>query len=129
MAMRMSDVILLVAQLELTSLRNVVRMLHTLGQEENTAEKVRVVINRVGSEDGEITLKKAEETIGKPIFWQVPNDYKPMLGARNAGVPLIKHAAKCKAQLSLMQLAATLCGKEPLAEQPKKEKRGFFSFR
>src|SRR5262249_5508362 len=30
-AMRMADVILLVAQLELTSLRNVVRMLHTLG--------------------------------------------------------------------------------------------------
>src|SRR4029077_395913 len=33
-AMRMSDVILLIAQLELTSLRNVVRMLHTLGNEE-----------------------------------------------------------------------------------------------
>src|SRR5262249_24769254 len=30
-AMRMSDVILLVCQLELTSLRNVVRMLHTMG--------------------------------------------------------------------------------------------------
>src|SRR5262249_37623933 len=128
MAMRMSDVILLVAQLELTSLRNVVRMLHTLGQEENTTEKVRVVLNRVGSEDGEITLKKAEETIGRPIFWQVPNDYKAMLGARNAGVPLMTHAPKCKAQLSLQQLANTLCGKTPL-EQPKKEKKGFFSFR
>src|SRR5438132_1941245 len=116
MAMRMSDVILLVAQLELTSLRNVVRMMHTLGQEENTADKVRVVVNRVGSEDGEITLKKAEETIGKPIFWQAPNDYKSLLGARNAGVPLVKHAPKCKAQISLMQLATTLCGKTELQE-------------
>ena len=33
--------------------------------------------------------KKAEETIGQPIFWQVPNDYKALVGARNAGVPLI----------------------------------------
>jgi pilus assembly protein CpaE len=128
MAMRMSDVILLIAQLELTSLRNVVRMLHTLGQEENTAEKVRVIVNRVGSEEGEITLKKAEETIGRPIFWQVPNDYKAMLGARNAGVPLLTHSPKCKVQLSLIQLASTLCGKTPL-EPPKKEKKGFFSFR
>ena len=51
MALRMADVILLVAQLELTSLRNVVRMLHTLGSEEGLADKVRVVINRVGSDD------------------------------------------------------------------------------
>jgi pilus assembly protein CpaE len=125
-AMRMADVILLVAQLELTSLRNVVRMLHTLGTEDGLGEKVKVVINRVGSEDGEISLKKAEETIGKPIFWQVPNDYKSMLGARNAGVPLLQHAPKSKVQLSLMELAYALCGR---TQQEKKEKRGFFSFR
>ncbi len=78
-AMRMSDVILLIAQLELTSLRNVVRMLHTLGNEEGLGEKVKVVVNRVGSDEGDITLKKAEETIGRPIYWQVPNDFKAML--------------------------------------------------
>src|SRR5271168_1067935 len=33
-AMRMSDVVILIAQLELTSLRNVVRMLHTMDKEE-----------------------------------------------------------------------------------------------
>ena len=125
-AMRASDVILLVCQLELTSLRNVVRMLHTLGSEETVAEKVRVVIHRVGSEDGEITLRKAEETIGQPIFWQVPNDYKSMLGAKNAGVPLLTFAPKSKAHVSLAQLSDTLCGK---AQPAKKEKRGFFSFR
>ena len=78
-ALRMADVILLVAQLELTSLRNVVRMLHTLGTEDGLGEKVKVVLNRVGSDDGEISLQKAEETIGKPVFWQVPNDFKSML--------------------------------------------------
>jgi pilus assembly protein CpaE len=128
MAMRMSDVVLLIAQLELTSLRNVVRMLHTLGTEDAVADKVRVVVNRVGSDDGDITLKKAEETIGRPIFWQVPNDFKAMVGARNAGVPLLTFAPKSRTQISLSQLADTLCGKEP-AQPVKKEKRGFFSFR
>jgi pilus assembly protein CpaE len=126
-AMRMSDVILLVAQLELTSLRNVVRMLHTLGNEEGLGEKVKVVINRVGSEEGDITLKKAEETIARPIFWQVPNDYRAMLGARNAGVPLSTHAPKSKTHQSIMALANALSGKT--VAEPKKERRGFFSFK
>jgi pilus assembly protein CpaE len=126
-AMCASDVILLVAQLELTSLRNVVRTLHTLGNEEGLADKVKVVINRVGSEEGDITLKKAEETIGKQIFWQIPNDYKAMLGARNAGVPLLTHAPKSKAQQSMLGLVNALTGKT--AAEPKKERRGFFSFK
>jgi pilus assembly protein CpaE len=126
-AMRMSDVILLVAQLELTSLRNVVRMIHTLEKEEGMDEKIKVVVNRVGGEDGDISLEKAQDTIGKPIFWQVPNDYRSMIGARNAGVPLLTHAPKTKIHLSLVGLANALCGKTPSA--PKKERRSFFSFR
>src|SRR5581483_1745983 len=125
-AMRASDMILLVAQLELTSLRNVVRMLHTLNQEEGLGAKVKVVLNRVGSDDGEISLEKAAETVGQPIFWQIPNDYKAMVGARNAGVPLLTHAPKSRTQASIASLAETLCGKAPAA---KKERRSFFSFR
>ncbi len=50
-----------------------------------------------------------------------------MLGARNAGVPLLQHAPKSKIQMSVMDLAFALCGKNQNAD--KKEKRGFFSFR
>jgi len=129
-AIRMADVVLLVAQLELTSLRNVVRMLHTLGQEDGLAEKTKVVVNRAGSEECEITLKKAEETVGRPIFWQVPNDYRAMLGARNAGVPLVEHAPRSKANVSLLGLAKALSPKAQQTEAaPKKQRRGFFSFK
>jgi pilus assembly protein CpaE len=86
-----------------------------------------VVMNRIGGEDSEITLEKAQETIGRPIYWQVPNDYKAMLGARNAGVPLLTHAPKSKAHSSLLNLANDLCGKT--AAPAKKERRSFFSFR
>jgi pilus assembly protein CpaE len=127
-AMRMSDVIVLVGQLELTSLTNVVRMLHTMDKEEGLGEKVKVVMNRVGADDSDIPMEKAQETIGKPIYWQVPNDQKAMLGARNAGVPLILHAPKSRTHQSLVGLGNALCGKTP-AEPPKKERRSFFSFR
>lgn len=127
-AMRMSDAVILIAQLELTSLRNVVRMLHTMDKEEGLGEKVKVVVNRVGADDSDITLEKAQDTIGKPIYWQVPNDYRSMLGARNAGVPLLTHAPKSKVHQSLVGLANALCGKTP-TEPAKKERRSFFSFR
>ena len=125
-AMNMADVILVLTQLELSSLRNVVRMMLTLGNDENLANKVHVVCNRVGCE-GDISIQKAEETIGKPFFWQIPNDHRPMAESRNAGVPLIQHAPKSKAHLSIYGLANVLCGKDPLPEV-KKKKSGFFSF-
>jgi pilus assembly protein CpaE len=111
-AMRMSDIILLVAQLELSSLRNVVRMLETLVAEEGLSEKVRVIVNRIGSDfmEGDIDLKKAQETIGRPVYWQIPNDAKAMIGSRNAGVPLIQYAPKSKAQQSITALCQDLGG-------------------
>jgi pilus assembly protein CpaE len=120
-ALRVADLILLVTQLELSSVRNAVRILHSMGDAGGLGDKVKVVLNRVGSDflEGDISLKKAEETIGKTFYWQVPNDSKAMIGSRAAGVPLIQHAPKCKAQQSLAKLAEALAGKktkeEPLA--------------
>ncbi len=116
--LRMADSILLVAQLELSSLRNVVRMMLTLGNDPELAPKVQIVINRVGM-DTDITLKKAEEIIGKPVFWQVPNDHKAMQEARDNGVPLLQHAPRSKAQQSLNGLAQALTGRGAKPEASK----------
>jgi pilus assembly protein CpaE len=120
-ALRMCDIILLVAQLDLSSLRNVVRMLLTLGADESLGNKVQIVLNRLGSET-DISLKKAEETIGKLIYWQIPNDPKPMIESRNQGSPLLQYAPKCKAQMSIAGLAEALCGKQ--LQPAAKEKAG-----
>jgi pilus assembly protein CpaE len=125
-ALRVADVILVVAQLELSSLRNVVRMLMALGNDPAMAEKVRVVLNRFGS-DGEISLKKAEETIGKPVYWQIPNDTKALQESRNAGIPLLQLAPKSKVQQAFVGLAAALTGKET-ADRPKEKSRGWGLF-
>ena len=93
-------------------------------------EKVRMILNRVGSdyvEGGDISVKKAEETIGKPIFWQIPNDAKAMIGSRNAGVPLLVHAPKSKAQQSINGLAQALMGNSPQPQEPPKRKGSFGS--
>jgi pilus assembly protein CpaE len=129
-ALRAADIVLLIAQLELTSLRNVVRMLLTLNSEEGLSQKIRIVLNRVGSDipEGTISLKKAEETIGKPVYWQIPNDTKAMMGSRNSGVPLLEYAARSKLHQSFVGLVEALGSKEN-GHSAKKERKGFFSFK
>lgn len=129
MALRLADTILLTAQLELSSLRNVVRLLHLLGQEAGLTEKVRILVNKVGSDSVEegISLKKAEEVIGKPIFWQIPNDAKAVIAARVAGEPLVRHNPKCRAQQALFGLAQALVGRTA-AQEPVKTKASWSLF-
>lgn len=106
----MADVILLVIQPDLASVRSAVLMLDAL-REENLDNKVFLVMNRAGAYFGKdsITIKKAEEVLGRLVYWQVPNDYKPMMEAWNAGIPLIQAAPNCKAQLSIAALVDDLC--------------------
>jgi len=127
-ALKIADIVLMVAQLELTSLRNVVRLLMSMANTEGLADKVQVVLNRVGAADQEITIRKAEETIGKPIFWQIPNDSKTVLGSRNAGTPLIQFAPRSKVCQSLQGLAQALLPQPAENGTPAPKKRGFSLF-
>jgi len=106
----MADVILLVLQPDLASVRSAVLMLEAL-REENLDNKVFLVMNRAGAYFGKdsLTIKKAEEVLGRLVYWQVPNDYKPMMEAWNAGVPLIQASPNCKAQQSISAMVDDLC--------------------
>ncbi len=107
-ALEMADHVLLMIQLDLPCLRNVVRLMSSFAEMEGMAEKIKIVVNRVGLETGQITLKKAEESIGKEIFWQLPNDYRTMVEVRNNGVPLIEQAPKAAITQSVVALAEAL---------------------
>ncbi|MFZ5828499.1 MAG: AAA family ATPase [Planctomycetota bacterium] len=110
MALEMATHVLLVTQLDLPCLRNVVRLMMSFGEMESIADKVKVIVNRVGLESGQITLKKAEDTIGKDIFWQLPNDYRTMVEVRNNGVPLFEQFPKASITQAVVGLADALCG-------------------
>jgi pilus assembly protein CpaE len=120
-ALEMAHHILLVAQLDLPCLRNVVRLMMSFNEMEGFADKVKIIVNRVGLDNGHITQKKAEETIGKEIFWQLPNDYRVMIEARNNGVPLREQAPKAGITQSITQLADALSGDG--AEKPQEKSK------
>jgi pilus assembly protein CpaE len=105
-ALESASDVLLVTQLDLPCLRNVVRLLMSFGEIEGLKDKVKIVINRVGLDTAQISSKKAQETIGREIFWELPNDYRTMSEVRNNGVPLIEQAPKASITQSILELAA-----------------------
>jgi pilus assembly protein CpaE len=107
-ALEMCNEIVLMVQLDLPCLRNMVRLLMSLQQMDNIREKIKVVVNRVGLESGQISLKKAKETIGREIFFQIPNDYRTMVEMRNNGQPLIEQSPKAAITLAVSQLTEML---------------------
>jgi pilus assembly protein CpaE len=119
LAMAEADSVLLVTQLDLPCLRNVVRLMMSFKGAAKLDDKVKIVVNRVGYETGQISLKKAQETVGRDIYWQIPNDYRVMVEVRNNGVPLIQQAPKAAITQSIGQLAEALCGNGQ--EQPSAE--------
>ena len=132
-AMEMSDHVLLVTQLDLSSLRNVVRLMQYFDQREGLADKVKVIVNRLGLEDSQISLSKAVETIGRDIYWQIPNDYATMVESRNNGVPLTMQAPRAKLTRAIEQLAQSLdveaaaAGAQPEEKKARKGLFGLFS--
>ena len=83
---------------------------------EGLKDKVQVVVNRVGLDNGHISLKKAKETIGRDIYWRLPNDYRVMVEMRNNGVPLIEQAPRAGITQSIVTLAEELSGQEKPAD-------------
>jgi pilus assembly protein CpaE len=130
-AMELSGSILLVTQLDLPSLRNAVRLMQFFQRMDGLADKVKVVVNRLGLEENQISVTKALETIGREVFATIPNDYGTMVEARNNGVPLLTQAPRAKLTKAVMHLAQQLDGHGAEVEVPaddKKARRSLFSF-
>ena len=114
-AFEFADEVLMVVQLDLPCLRNLVRLQMSFDEIEGLRDKVKIVVNRVGLESGQIKMKKAKETIGREIFAQIPNDYRTMVEVRNNGVPLLEQAPKAPITIAMQALARQLSG-EPVEE-------------
>lgn len=128
-ALEEANHVLLMTQLDLPCLRNVVRLMMSFDEVDGLKDKTKIIVNRVGLDAGQIGLKKAQETIGRSIFWQIPNDYRTMVEVRNNGVPLLEQFPKASITQAVVALAATLTGES--SDSPSADKSagsGWLSF-
>ncbi len=108
-AYEMSDVILVVTQLDLLGIRNTARLLALFRQTERLTDRVKLIVNRAGALDTEVSLKKAEETLKTRISWEIPNMSKAFQQARVKGVPLGEIAPGSRAHRAFLEVARSLC--------------------
>jgi pilus assembly protein CpaE len=124
-AFELADVILVVVQLDLISVRNTNRFLKLLRQYDGLADRIKLVANRVGAFDAEIGIKKAEATLGAPIAWQIPNATKLVHEARSKGLPIAVEGSGTKVHQAILDIAHALRPFPGAIEE--KPRRGFFA--
>lgn len=84
---KMSDGLLIVLTPEVPSLWRTHRLLLFLAQICGP-ERFKVVLNRTHKRD-RITPRDIEKTLGYPVFWNLPNDYRTTIESINSGKPLV----------------------------------------
>ncbi len=118
--LEMADMVILTSILTFPCLANTKKLLDsfaTLGYPSKDA--VKIVINRY-LKNSELSLKDAEDTLKRQIFWTIPNDYPSTMSAINRGKVLGSIAPDAAITKNLVDLAGLLMGEE---KKPEKKKR------
>ena len=130
-ALEASTYIMLLTQLDLPCLRNVVRLLASFERYDGVSQRVKVIVNRAGLEKSQISLEKAEQTIGGEIFARISNNYGVISECRNNGVSLIEQAPKAAVTQQIIELGEKLSGDSPADGEEgegKEEKKSWLNF-
>ncbi len=107
-AFELSDVIMVVVQLDLLCLRNTARLLGLFREYDGLIDKVKLIVNRSDSWECQINPRKAEEILKTPISWNIPNSAKAFQEARLKGVPLSEVARGSRPHQVFLEMARSL---------------------
>ena len=114
-ALEASDLILFLVSLNVSALRLGAAGLATFGHLGVQPEKVRIVVMRDGTGE-DVTLNHARETLGMPIHWKTPSDYRTVVTAINSGEPVVTSSARSKIGRNLRQLSNVLANGQTAPE-------------
>jgi pilus assembly protein CpaE len=127
-----SDTVLTVLSLEITSIKNMrlfLEVAEQLGYEQN---KVKLVLNRADSSLG-IRVTDVENSIGRKVDHTIVSDGRSVVYALNRGVPFFLSNREAQVSQDILRLATSVTGERAAvsAEEPRKavQKKSLFSFR
>jgi pilus assembly protein CpaE len=122
--LEMSNKVVLVSTLSVPCLSNTTKLLESfrsLGYPRK--ERIRIVVNR-HTKNAEISVKEAEESLHRSVFWTLPNDYRVTMSAINQGRPISEIAPKASMTRSLKSLANRLLE----TQEAEKKKKAWWRF-
>jgi len=120
-----ADVILVVCQLLVPSVRNAKRYVDALTGMGIPGDRIEIVVNRGDGRSGRLNIKDLEEMIQKPVFGCVPNDYQFVARSIDFGRPIASLDQNSPVRTAIRKIAQQIvAGSGP--ENTKRERRGFF---
>ena len=107
-ALEMSTIVLLIATMDLASLKDTILALEMLRSWSFPAEKVKVVVNHTNDAhtDARVDIRRI---LGKDVFWSIPYD-RNISQATQLGMPIVAAKPKSKASESFNELAYAIAG-------------------
>ena len=121
-----ADLILIVCQLVVPSIRNAKRYYDGLVRYGIPAERIEVVVNRGDSSGGRITIDDLESLIEKPVYCCIPNDYQFVARSLDFGQPVASLDRHNPVRAAIRKIAAKIVG-ESSGEEGDEARKGFFS--
>jgi pilus assembly protein CpaE len=104
-----ADTIVLVTQPNVPALRSTKRTLELFGRLGYAKEKIAVILNRFQFGDV-FTFRTIADSLGREVYWGLPNDYRTVSAALNRGITVATEDAGSKLARSFVQLADKLKG-------------------
>lgn len=102
--LELSDSIMLIASLDLPTVRNTVCFTALLEKLRIDRDKTCIVINRYHKKS-RLSIDDVETLVGRKAFWTIPNDFEPMSLGIDRGTPAVKNAPRSKVAKSFLDLA------------------------
>jgi len=126
--LRQADLILIVCQLLVPSIRNLGRFYEALVRQGMSDDRMEVVINRSDGRSGRITAKDVEKAVNKPVFATVPNDYQFVARSIDLGRPIASVDDRNPVRTAIRKVASQIMsrtsGQAP-AQPQQRQGRGF----
>jgi len=126
-ALGRADLILIVCQLTVPSLRNAKRFYDMLTRMGVPAERVEIVVNRSDSRSGRISEADVVETVKKPVFAMIPNDYQFVARSIDIGRPIAALDRNSPVRAAIRSMARKIVVEHVAKPLPKEERKGLFS--
>ena len=106
-ALDMSDLILLIAIVNLPAIRSMQRCMELFEKLGYSKEKIKLVLNRY-IENEDIKATDIEEVVKQKVYWKIPNNYLTMMSAINKGVPVNEINPESNIAQNYMEFASKL---------------------
>lgn len=124
-----ADVIIVVCQLLVPSIRNAKRCVEYLRRLGVADDRLQVVINRADSRSNRLTESDLESTVRKKPFASIPNDYQFVARCIDMGKPIASLDQNSPVRAAIRQLAKKVISGHAQAESEtgSDQRRGFLS--